>query len=538
MNRANKLEFSSSTTVSFLPRLNKTIKASLRHLSVIGILFGTAATVNAQRTEPLVWEFVNNYSDTWSDDQIWLMWAQSPSVQNTTNIFTATYGNGTQIDLTDFPTNNPAPDLNYFQQSTPVQLSSNSISTLGMNLTYVNSATLYIGFGDSNPFSSTSAPAFQTAQFPFMQVEITSTGAQADVADLTAINYFSFPLSLESYKAGGVSPENRLQYSGFGTNTQEQIMTQLKTTYTGTSPEVLDGNGDIVRILGPSSSYTVGAGGDAPYTTGGYATFQAYLGELYAQQTAPNAENPSSLKLSYTGNNGYTADATITMDGDENYGVTIENVFANTNDGPGDAVTGTIVINPDTDGNSPTSVTIYSGVLYGQAGTATGELASDGAYGYLTDTLLASLSASIVSGAAGSTVPFPGNAETPPNDEYRFQDSNIWFTQNAPNADVDPGLYFKDLQSEAYYDDYFRVISELSDYSLYGSPYADRFSNWSVAVNATLYGQPDQPISEWIPVDRMVITIGPVPEPTTAVLLIGAGTALMALRRRRGSASW
>lgn len=506
-----------------------------KKFTVVAALFASQAVASAQRATPLVWEFVNNYSNTWSNDQTWLMWAQSPNAAtNSTNIFSATYGDGSAITLDTFPTTNPSPDTNYFQQSTPVQLSSHSISTLGMNLTSVDSATLYIGFGNTNPFNSLAAPAFQTAQFSFMQVEVTSKGNPADVADLTAINYFSFPLSLQSYKAGGVSSANLLQSSGFGSHTAEQVITALQSTYTGTGPEVKDAGGKVVRILGPSSSYTVGALGAAPYTTGGYSTFQTYLGTLYTQQEA--ATDPSPLKLSYSGNGGYTADALITDDGSGNYGVTIENVVANTATTPV-VVTGSIVLNPDTMTggveNSPTSVTIYGGVLYPGAGTVSGELATGQTYAYLTDTLLASLSASIVTGVAGSTVTFPGDTSTPPLDEYRFQDSNTWFTQNSPNADTDPGLFFSDVQTSPFYDDYFRVISEMSDYSLYGSPYADRFSNWGVAINATAYGLPSQPFGEWTPVDRMVITIGPnvVPEPSSLLLLLGAG-AFFGVRRR------
>jgi len=509
----------------------------VRLFLLVGLAMISFHRAEAQRAVPLVWSFVNNYSSTYSNDQTWLMWAQSPSAQNTTNVFTATYGNGDPINLSSFPTTNPNPQQNYNQLSTPVQLSSNGIASSGMNLTYVNSATLYIGFGNTNPFSSTSAPAFQTADFPFMQVEITSTGAQADVADLTAINYFSFPLSLESYAAGGISPANRLQYSGFGTNTASQVFTALQSTYSGTAPEIRDVNNDIVRILGPSSTLTVGANGVAPYTTGGYATFQSYLGVLYTQQEA--VSESSTLKLSYTGNGGYTADARITDDGNGNYGVVIENVVANTLTTPVN-VTGSITLFPDTGSgpteNSPTSVTLYGGVLYPDAGSITGELAANQPYNGLVDTLLASLSASIVTGAAGSTTAFPGNLATPPLNQYRFQDSNEWFTQNSPVAASDPGLFFNDLQSSANYDPYFRVISEMSGYSLYGSPYADRYSDWSVAVNATLYGLPSQPISQWTPVDQMVITIGPIPEPSSALLLMGAGVLGLVRRKRTACA--
>ncbi len=475
-----------------------------------------------QPSEALTLDFVNNYASEYHDDQVWLMWAQSSSVLNPMNKFEVTYGNGTAVTLDNFSS----------QQSTAVNLASNDIASKGMDITYANSATLYIGFGDTNPFPTIAAPAFQTDKYQFMQVEITSTGAQADVADLTAINYFSFPLSLASYQAGGATSANLLQSSGFGANTTDSIISALQSTFSGTAPEIIDDSNKLVRILGPSSTYTVGAG-PSGFSTGGYATFGNYLGLLYSQQENPDPSQRSTLKLSYTGNGGYTADARITDDGSGNYGVVIENVVQDTNSGPGTPVSGNITIFPDTPTNSPASVTIYSGVLHVGAGTISGELMGSG----LESTLLASLSASLVSGAAGSTTSFPGNTDPSPDNQYRFQLSNSWFTQNSPSAGTDPGLFFDDLQTEAYYDDYFRVISQMSDFSLYGSPYADRFSGIDVTLFTTKYGLPSQPYSEWVPVDRLVVTIGPatVPEPCSFFLFAASGL-IMAHRPRRSSA--
>jgi hypothetical protein len=471
-----------------------------------------------QTAQALTWYFQN--TTNYPAEQIWLMWAQSPSATNSENTFTATYGDGTQIKLATFPNTDK---LN--QLSVPVQLSTLDIHTKGMSLSYVNSATLYIAFANANPFASTDAPSPNTAQYPYMQVEITSKGAQADVADLTAINYFSFPLSLTSYKAGGATPANLLQTSGFGSNSAETILKALKGTYTGKGPEISNKDGELIRVLGPSSSYTLGEN----QLTGGFSTFRNYLAEIYTQQTA--SVNPSPLKLSYTGDNGYTADAVVTKDSNGNYGVTIQNVVANTNSNApspqNHAVNGNITLSPDTvaaDGvtpvNSPTSVTIYSGVPHEGAGTITGELAQGGQYNYLTDTLLASLSASLVTGAAGSSTPFPGNTSPTPLNQYRYQASNSWFTQNSPTDATSPGFFFEGLQPKNFfYDTYFAVISKMGNYSLYGSPYADRFSKWAVAINATAYGLPSQPYNAWTPVDSMVINIGPTSQPVLAVPL-------------------
>lgn len=405
------------------------------------------------------------------------------------NTFKATYGDGEAIALKEFDG----------KQSVPVQLCSHDIRTKGMNLESVNAATLYIAISKEQPFSSDAAPSPNTETFPFMQVEITYSGQQADVADLTAINYFSFPMSLISFNG-----KDALQMSGFGTHSGQHIIEALQNTYpknaTGAYPVVKDNHGKVIRVLGPSSAYRISP--EHKQHTGGYSTFKDYLKALYEQQ---NGTPPCKVRLSYTGNGGYTADATVTKH-HGNYGVTIENVFVNDK-----RVDGSIVLNPDNDNDSPTSVTIYSGVLHKDAGQPTGDFAKGKPHNDLVSTLLASLSASLVTGAAGSKTVFPGSKRAHPENEYRFQPSNTWFTQNSPTAKTDPGKFFKELQSDhSFYDRYFEVISKYSDYSLYGSPYADRFSNWSVAVNATRHGLPSQPYKDWTPVDSMLINIGPL----------------------------
>jgi hypothetical protein len=73
----------------------------------------------------------------------------------------------------------------------------------------------------------------------------------------------------------------------------------------------------------------------------------------------------------------------------------------------------------------------------------------------------------------------------------------------------------------------------MTDYSVYGSPYADRYANWTVAINSTIYGPNSEPVSNWTPVDKWVITIGAVPEPSTVVLLGMAGIACVCWRFRK-----
>jgi hypothetical protein len=490
-------------------------RRALRFTSIfVGLLTAMAMVVaaspaHAARENPLVLNFVNSFAPQYSNDEIWLMWAQAPDPNtNPDNTFTATYGNGNVITLDHFDG----------KQSTPVRLSDFDNASLGMNITYMNSATLYVGFSKTghNPFDLNAAPSPNTATYKFMQLEVTATGEQADQADLTAINYFSFPMSLTTHAANG----STLQYSGFGTRTADEIITKLQQTYTGTGPEITDGSGNLVRILGPNSAYTL-----SPHSnTGGYSTFQNYLAMLYDQQEGVITPS-STLQLAYGGNTGYTADVEITQTGD-GYGIIIKNVVTGIDIGSPTSVSGEITISPDTSTASPTSVTIYSGVLHAGDGSITGDLA-DPINGGLVSSLIASLSASLVTGAAGSSTLFPGSS-----DEYRALNSLAWFDQNSPLATTDPGLFFSELQLEKFYDQYFAVIAEESDFTVYGSPFADRFSEWTVALQTTAFGPGDVPFSQWTPVTSMTLYIGPIPEPSTLLLLAGAG-AVMAMRRRR-----
>ncbi|WP_269542939.1 PEP-CTERM sorting domain-containing protein [Cerasicoccus fimbriatus] len=480
-----------------------------------------AASLSSASLSALDFEFKNNLGNL-SSDNVWLMW------QQTGGTFSVSYTNQSNqvINLTRDHFSN--------QLTTPIQLS----DVKSMNLSNVNSGILYFGLdetGGGNPFNLSAAPSPQTATYAYEEVEMTFQGNQGDQGDLTAVNYYSFPINVQTYGTKNGVPNTPFQSSGFGTNTRQASYAQLMQTFasptpSGYNPVIQNSNSQTVRILGPAAYYFQN-GSTTQFSTGPYHTFQGYLGQVYANQQA--ATNPTTTTLTYSGNGGYSADVTVTQHGEpgsETYGITIDNVVSNTNTTP-TPVSGSIVVNPDEAGNTPLSTLIYTGTWNDNMGTVSQAIIDSG----LLDTLVASLSASFITGAVNSKTDFPGSGATPPLNEFRFQESLEWFMQNAGNATTDPGLYFEQLQgtpsalTEAYYDPFLATISELAGYSIYGSPYADRYGEWGVDLNSTVFGPDLDPVDKW------VITLGTVPEPSHYAMIAGAVALLgvVWLRRRR-----
>ncbi|MBM4275702.1 MAG: hypothetical protein FJ134_14755 [Deltaproteobacteria bacterium] len=158
--------------------------------------------------------------------------------------FNATYANGTKsIDFTDGGVT--------VLMSKPVKLS--HIGAGGLNITFSQSAVFYVYYDDPTDNDRTAAPAFMVSPQRFQSFELTMMGGSGDQGNLTAINYFTAPLSIRSYDIHN----NLLQQTGFGSATAAQIGARFAAA-TGGNPNavVKDANGKIVRYLGPSNGFT------------------------------------------------------------------------------------------------------------------------------------------------------------------------------------------------------------------------------------------------------------------------------------------
>ena len=179
---------------------------------------------------------------------VWIQ-VQDP-FYGTANNFKATYANGAKsIDFTY--------NLNQVLMSVPVKLS--DIGAGGLNITFSESAVFYVFYDDPTGNSRTAAPSQAVSTQRFMPFELTMMGGTGDQGNLTAINYFTAPLSIRSYQNNPIQnpAEPVLQQTGFGSATAAQIGARFAAA-TGGNPNavVKDANGNIVRYLGPTNTFS------------------------------------------------------------------------------------------------------------------------------------------------------------------------------------------------------------------------------------------------------------------------------------------
>jgi hypothetical protein len=211
----------------------------------VGILNSyTFTNVNASHTINAT--FVSGHTLTLLFDQSTYpgdLWLQ---IQDPINDFQATYANGTKSF--DFAYNGSK-----VEYSAPVKLS--DIGTGGLEMTYGISAGFFVYYDDPTGISRTIGPDYHSTIQRFMPLELTMTGGSGDQGDVTAINWFTAPLSIRSYQNNpSQNPgEPVLQQTGFKASAAA-IGAQLALA-SGNNPMavVKDAHGNIIRYIGPSS---------------------------------------------------------------------------------------------------------------------------------------------------------------------------------------------------------------------------------------------------------------------------------------------
>ncbi|GAA0784276.1 hypothetical protein E1180_01690 [Roseibium denhamense] len=383
--------------------------------------------------------------------------------------------------------------------SVPVSLK--TIGSKGLTVTTLSSGIFYVSYGAALQ-SKTAAPSFIGSggtdyDTPFQPFELTRTGNPGDQGDMTAINYFTAPMGIESY-TGGTSG-TKLQHVQYTKDTAT-IAAQLKALTNSDPASVITSGSSIVRIIGPSSF--------APSDTNPFPSLIDYVQSVAATgQTTkivnnnafnvPAAGGPGSTNYNFTLNLVATtaADGSIQMSGDITTTVTPYG---------GASSTGQTFQNC-TVAISAADLDNYNYTLYGQVPsesvTFSGGwtaletymqsigLGSQGAYGVTQRLAVGEISSGLLMGFLNSSYVPEGHTTA-----LKDMESCQWW-------ELAPVKAFADIQPDhAYYNTYANVLYGASGNEVYSIPYSDRLGSGPL-VNAVQYNGAD--------VDTWVVTLGP-----------------------------
>ncbi len=364
----------------------------------------------------------------------------------------------------------------------------------------------------------------------FQPFEITAKkGETAGQGNLTNINYFCAPISLQSYNGGvhGSPLQNKGYYNGTATGTAKlnrQLAALVKGPHSGLA--TVTNSGKTLRYIGPSS---YGAG------TNPYPNFDAYLQSLHTNSVTTviqNANAFNTMKDPAAGNINYeygldftatvAADNTITLKGDITTTIRPHGGAAKAGTTYKGAV---LTLSPKT--GPDTSSDIFNNTIYGQAdpkGMGKGSTTCNSVWDQLlTDMHAAKLflnkipgstkqkdttytttqslavgevTTGLLGGFLGSdTVYAGGKGDYAQYNGKAYKDipSAAWW-----NSDTIPSP--ATLQpSNAFYSAYSDIIFDATDNQVYSIPFSDRFGDGPL-MQTQLY---DNKV-----VDTWVVTLG------------------------------
>ncbi len=451
------------------------------------------------------------------------VWLQ---VDDPTQTFAATYG-GTAITF-QYTTD---------VMSLPVKVS-DIMNAGGLNVTYSSGAFIYLFYDQptdqANPPEPLN-PAIPSYSQRWQGLELTMTGGLGDQGDLTAIDCFTAPLSITSYDADG----NQLQQTGFGRATATLIGNQLKqgAVFGGkASPVATDTQGKIYRYIGPSKFNPQ----NPQYNPIPWPSFIPYIQSIPAGQTTNISPKPQGFYFKgYKDLITYHFGANMTAYAGADGGLTVSGAITG-------SYTGTWI-----EGNPPiptggwpevtftfpaTNPQYLNFVIYGQADGGLNYVQISGAgwqnftnflsTQYLNPsdpssptladpppatnaavaiTVSGNIIGEITTGVLGG---FFNSNYVPSGSSTAIKDmaSHQWWALN-------PIVAYSQIQSFPYYNVYAKVIFTISNNTVYGVPYSDRFGTGPL-VNSVSYGGKN--VATW------VIGIGaplPATRPLSGMLL-------------------
>ena len=327
---------------------------------------------------------------------------------------------------------------------------------------------------DAPSFTNTSDSDYYTRWDRF---EITFNGNQPDCADLTGINSFAVPISLNTFGDSGTTPRESLGYSVFA----NEMISLLTAEATNDSAVLKGPSNDFLRVIGPT---TYPAGSFGPYPS-----FDGYLSAV------KSSGDPILIQDLFSGTGGPPETTTQ------------EYTFTNTFDSGGNMIMnggGTVV------GMNHTIV-ISNDVLAYNIYANIPDYYVDGVKSSFADNNI--YSAPVRDALAGFAIGYVGSSVIDPVTGVAFKDeySKHWYSTNQP-------LAFSGVQpSNEYFNGYAEVFWKYSD--SYGFPFSDRLHK---SVQASL---------DPAKVDTVEIVVLPdVPEPCI-FMIVYFGFALFLYRK-------
>lgn len=448
-----------------------------------------------------------DHSPTYDADQLWVSFDNGGSARP----FDVTYNNGAAVTI------DPGNHL-----SDPLQLSTVTDQTFRINS--VTSVAVFVSYGQ--PFTTLDAsPSFfkgaVSADITFQNFEITRTGGAGDQGNLTNINYFTAPMSIDSYSSDYDSGNTALQSTGY-VETTEQIGSKLSGLSPSNSVTV---DGKLRRYLGPTS-WTI----DAPYPG-----FGDYLASVRASGVSNTIENHNAFNTNgatpTTGKNyDFTFSLTSAIAADNSIQLTGQITTRIKDNAAGTFTDGATYTNADITlsgadmsklnmiiyGQTANPTALQSAVTWGSGWTEWADFVQDPANN-LTDSFDPSLSVgelTVAQTAIGEIATavlmgFLGNTTVVDGTALNDMPSEDWWK-------LDPMQAFSDIQANPdHYNQWANVIYNASDNSVYSLPYSDRVGNGPL-VNTVRFNKD----GIFYDIDRWVVGVGePIHESSTHVAI-------------------
>ncbi len=481
------------TTLSKIPAVILTIAA----WAVLGV--APVFVPGAEATLTLRFDTFTGANET----GIWLQ-LQDPNFATAGKQFQASYANGTEN--IDFSHNG-----SQVLMSQPVSL--DDIGDGGLDITFSESAVFYIFYDDPSNNSRTAAPSQAVSKQRFQPFELTMMGNDGDQGNLTAINYFTAPLSIRSYENDPAQDPAQppLQQTGFGNATAAEIGALYASITAGNDDAVVkNDNGGIVRYLGPSNVFndqnpwpsfipytqSINAAGQVTHLlrSNGFNFAAPDDTPVYQFGMDMNATAASDGSVVITGNITATANTDV-KDGNPalpetgkwtnaTFTLSAADVDAFNNAIYGQVANSAVSFTGQawTDFQEFTNSTLKDPSLAHNATTNPSLNEHSAAYATTRNMFIGEITTGLLGG-------FLNSGHTSGGEAIKDMSSNQWWS-------LQPLVAFSQIQPDnEYYNTYADVIFQKSGNTVYGVPYSDRFGSGPL-VNTVKYNGSD--VNYWI----------------------------------------